>query len=63
MGLLCGSDLISDERLLSARTSLPESDDYEEVVKKIDELRQDPKKFEEWMASHMERAVKNWGRR
>ena len=48
---------------MSARTSLPESDDYEEVVKKMDELRKDPKKFEEWMASHMERAVKNWGRR
>lgn len=38
---------------MSARTSVPESDDYEEVVKKIDELRKDPKRFEEYMASRM----------
>ena len=49
------------EKRMEPRTSLPESD--EEVMKKIDELRKDPKKFEEYVASRMDRAVKNWRKR
>lgn len=46
---------------MEPRILLPESD--EEVMKKIDELRKDPKKFEEYVASRMDRAVKNWRKR
>lgn len=34
--------------------------DYENVVKELDELRRDPKKWEEFMAAQAERALKNW---
>jgi hypothetical protein len=37
---------------------LPESD--EETLKRIDEIMKDPKKFDEWVASRMDKAVKNW---
>ncbi len=40
---------------------MPESDD-EEVIRKIDDLMKDPKKFEAYVASRLERAVKNWPR-
>lgn len=43
---------------MDSRTSLPESD--EEVMKKIDEIMKDPKKFDEWMEARMDKAVKNW---
>jgi len=37
---------------------MPESD--EEIMKKIDAIMKDQKKFGEWMASRMDKAVKNW---
>jgi hypothetical protein len=43
---------------MRARTPLPKSD--EEIIRKIDEILKDPERFEEWMASRMDRAVKNW---
>jgi hypothetical protein len=49
------------ERPMNSRTSLPVSD--EEIMRKIDELRKDPKRFEEYVASRMDKAVKNWRRR
>jgi hypothetical protein len=39
---------------------LPESD--EEIMRKFDELMKDPKKFKEYVASRMDRAVRNWPR-
>ncbi len=43
------------------RGPLAESD--EEVMRKIDEIMKDPKKLEEYVASRLDRAVKNWPRR
>jgi len=34
--------------------------DYENVVKELDELKKDPKKWEEFMAAQAERALKHW---
>ncbi len=45
---------------MKIRTSLPDSD--EEILKKIDEVMKDPKKFEEYVASRLDRAIKNWPR-
>ncbi len=45
---------------MKIRTSLRESD--EEILKKIDEVMKDPKKFEEYVASRLDRAIKNWPR-
>lgn len=39
-------------------------DDYEEVVKDLEELRRDPKKWEEFMSTQAEKALRHWpGRR
>lgn len=45
---------------MKTRTSLPESD--EEAIRKIREVMKDPKKFEEYVASRLDRAIKNWPR-
>jgi len=46
------------------RASLPESgsESDEDIRRKIDELRKDPEKFREYIASRLDRAVKNWPR-
>ncbi|HEV2225731.1 MAG TPA: hypothetical protein VGR56_02880 [Nitrososphaerales archaeon] len=39
-------------------------DDYAEVVKEMEELRKDPKKWDEFMITQAEKALKHWpGRR
>ncbi len=43
------------------KTRMPESD--EEVIRKIDEIRKDPEKWEEYIESRLDRAVKNWRKR
>ena len=48
------------ERHMKSRTSMPESD--EEIIRKMDEVMKDPKKFEEYVASRLDKAVKNWPR-
>jgi hypothetical protein len=40
---------------------MPESD--EDIMRKIDDIMKDAKKFEEYVASRLDRAVKNWPRR
>jgi len=45
---------------MKRRASLPESDD--EIIRKIEEIMKDPKKFEEYVASRLDRALKNWPR-
>ena len=35
-------------------------DDYENVVKELDELKRDPKKWEEFMGVQAERALTHW---
>jgi len=40
------------------KNSTPESD--EQILKRIDELRKDPQKWEEHIESRLDRAVKNW---
>jgi len=37
---------------------MPESD--EEIMRKIDELMKDPEKFDEYIASRLDKAIKNW---
>ena len=46
---------------MTNRTSMPESD--EEIMRKFDELMKDSKKFDEYVSSRLDRAVKNWPRR
>ena len=48
------------ERDMKSRTSLPESD--EEIIRKMDQVMKDSKKFEEYVASSLDKAVKNWPR-
>ncbi len=43
------------------RRSENESDD--EIMQKIDSLRRDREKFEEWIASRVETVVKHWPKR
>jgi hypothetical protein len=40
------------------KNSMAESD--EEILRRIDELRKDPKKWEQYIESRLDRAVKNW---
>jgi len=40
---------------------MPESD--EEILRRIDELRKDPRKWEAYIESRLDRAVKNWRKR
>ncbi len=35
-------------------------DEYEEVVRKLQKLRRDPKRWEEYMADRAERALNHW---
>ncbi|MDA4128781.1 MAG: hypothetical protein OK422_04960 [Thaumarchaeota archaeon] len=35
-------------------------DDYEDVVKELDELKKDQKRWKEFMASQGEKALKHW---
>ncbi len=39
---------------------MPDSD--EDVMRKMDELMKDPEKFDQYVASRLDRAVKNWPR-
>ncbi len=41
----------------------PSSESDEEILHKIGELRKDPEKFKEYVASRLDRAVRNWPRR
>jgi hypothetical protein len=40
---------------------MPESDD--EILRRIDELRKDPKRWKEYIESRLDRAVKSWRKR
>jgi hypothetical protein len=46
---------------LTSRISMPDSDD-EEIMRKMDELMKDPKRFDVYVASRLDMAVKNWPR-
>lgn len=35
-------------------------DDYEDVVRELSEMRKDPKKWEKFMATQAEKALKHW---
>ncbi len=37
----------------------PDQDDYD-VVKELEEIRKDPKKWKEFMATQAEKALENW---
>lgn len=43
--------------------NMASSEIYEEIVRKIDELRRDSKKFEDYIAARVDAAVKHWPRR
>lgn len=40
---------------------MPDAED-EKIMRKLDELMKDPQKFDEYVASRLDRAVKNWPR-
>jgi len=35
----------------------------EEIMRKLDKLIKDPEKLEDYLASRMDRVVKNWGKK
>ena len=39
---------------------MPDEEEYEEVVRKLRELRKDPNRWEEYMADCAERALNHW---
>jgi hypothetical protein len=41
-------------------TKMRTKDEYENVVNELDEIRKDPKKWEEFMAAQAEKALKHW---
>ena len=39
---------------------MPDEEEYDEVVRKLRELRKDPDRWEEYMADRAERALNHW---
>lgn len=39
------------------------TEDYEEIIHEIDELRKDPAKFEQYIAARVDTVLKHWPRR
>ncbi len=39
---------------------MSENDEYSEIVRKLDELKKDPKKWEAYMSERAEKALSHW---
>jgi len=49
----------SQPHLFTTKTKV-KKDDYDEVVREMKELKKDPKKREDFMATQAEKALKHW---
>jgi hypothetical protein len=57
-----GGATLSKEEIMENRAPLSDSpaESDEEIIRKIDELMNDPEKFKQAIESRMDRVVKNW---